>query len=52
MHAPSTHKHPPLIFPLLLAAYPALTLFEWNIHEIPVHTLWRPLFLSLGAALL
>jgi hypothetical protein len=52
MHAPSTHKHPPLLFPLLLAAYPALTLYEWNIREIPAHTLWRPLFLSLGVALL
>jgi len=27
-------------------------MYEWNIHEIPLHTLWRPLLLSLGLALL
>jgi energy-coupling factor transporter transmembrane protein EcfT len=39
------------MFPLLLAAYPVLTAYLWNIREIPLHVLWRPLFLALGAAL-
>ncbi len=45
-------KSPPLFFPLLISLYPALELFQWNIREIPLHVLWRPLFLSLGCSLL
>lgn len=45
-------KNPPLLFPLLLAIYPALVLFQRNIREISLQVLWRPLFLSLGCALI
>jgi len=45
-------KNPPLLVPLLLAIYPALALFQWNIREVSLQVLWRPLFLSLGCALL
>jgi hypothetical protein len=45
-------KRPPLLFPLLLAIYPVLTLYEWNIREMPSYALWRPVFLALGLALL
>lgn len=39
---------PPPLFPLLLAVYPTLALYQTNMREIPPHTLWRPLFLSLA----
>jgi hypothetical protein len=45
-------KQPALFFPLLLAIFPALASYQWNISEVPLHVLWRPLFLSLGCALL
>jgi hypothetical protein len=45
-------KRPPLIFPLLLAVYPVLAAYLWNSREIPLHVLWRPLFLAAGVALM
>jgi hypothetical protein len=52
MHPTHLDKRFPLIFPMLLAVYPVLAAYLWNSSEIPIHVLWRPLFLSLGAALL
>ncbi|MGB8253033.1 MAG: hypothetical protein WCF08_07430, partial [Anaerolineaceae bacterium] len=52
MNPKSSLKKPLLFFPLLLAIYPSLALFQWNIREVPLQVLWRPLFLSLGCALL
>jgi hypothetical protein len=52
MHPSPIKKHPPLIFPLLLAVYPVLAAYLWNSQEIPLHVMWRPLFLSSGIALL
>jgi hypothetical protein len=34
-------------YPLLFAAYPILALAAYNIHEIPVDAIWRPLLASL-----
>ncbi len=52
MHPTLFDKRPPLVFTLLLAAYPVLSAYLWNSREIPLHVLWRPLFLAAGVALM
>ena len=52
MHPTLFDKRPPLIFTVLIAVYPVLAAYLWNSREIPLHVLWRPLFLAAGAALI
>jgi hypothetical protein len=38
-----------LFYPFLLALYPLLALLEFNLSEVTIHVLWRPLFYTLAS---
>jgi hypothetical protein len=38
--------------PILFALFPTITLYAYNIHEVPGSVIWRPLLISLAGALL